>query len=1318
MKKKSMFKRITAFFLAAVMLAGSAMPTHAAGTSSTTSTGETYYVTVMETKNGTVYVNGDAEEAEVEPGETVEITYKADKGYKLSTMNVLNDDAEEIETSLDDDVYTFEMPKADVVVFAEFESDGDDKQTEESDDEIVWHSRTPDEIAKNLGIEILNSEDSGIMLASTQTITGSTYTAYGCASARLRIGSKIVYCVLPWSKTPNGVSANFADISINGTSDNANYQLMAKLIYYGYGGGGDLGYDETITHFALSKVWYDMGNTYNTGLSWTYTSKAYLNSSGQAKVTEFINKVKTLTNVKGTLSIAQLYASGEQYQDVVYGTFEALVTAPDAPTITIWKKDTDGNAVSGAQFTVYGYNQNTSSYTAIETKTTDSSGKVIFSSLTESSGSYMKTGNGLFLVKETKVPDGYKTSETYLNDDDKADFETYGGRLYYVKATGGECVAYRDATALTILQETTSSNASGRLVFDHSTGNLVSDNFNTASSSDVRTCWWSSAKSQTWVQDTRLGNTYGAWYRSYQSAGDYCTSGSGGHYSLSGLNAHTYRYSGSTATALCCMGGSISDKYCYDQLWSYTTTDGKVTIILYKSNDSGSYLFRPINNTSATLNIGCAIWTVDGDQSDLIWTGGDIAAGKYTNYYFKDSDYDNVANLVVHIYNGSTFNEAATIQTLEYTDGVFVNQQVGYVKVQKASSNTTLTNKFSSSYSLSGAVYGLYSDSACSTLVSTMTTGSDGTTSAVQVAPGTYYVKETTASKGYTLDSKTYTVKVTTSNTSSNPAVVSSTEVPQSGCVQIKKVSGDETLTSGNDCYSLKGAVYGLYSDEDCTTLVTELTTDDKGTSEVQEVPIGTYYIKETKASQGYTLDTTIYTVTVTTTNTSTNPVVITSKETPETGFLKLSKVSAYPDMTANNTAYSLEGAEYCLYLDKECTKVSSIEGTDAMTTGADGTTKTYELPLGTYYVKETKASQGYTLDPNVYPVTVTADNTSEDPLIVTSTELPENDPAIITINKIWDGEATDTVPSLAGTQFTLTFYGGQYDTVEEAEAAVTADGITKRTWVIEAKKIGNKYAAYLEESFLVSGDKLFYDDGIVTLPYGTLVTQETKAAPGYTLSGNMKDLSGNIIAQSDDDTGMTYITHITADNGAVIIKGGNEFTSYDSPVYHSFKAIKYGQYGRPVEGVKYTLTDSSGNTIGTATTDENGEISFSDLYPDTYYLTETKTIDGLTLLEEPIKVELPKKISLSYAQEINLDTDADGVIYVPETTDADGNITEAYYLISNQTYEIKDSITFILPQTGADGTWNLGLVTFAVAASIGVLMIMTFRKKDKNKAK
>ena len=45
--------------------------------------------------------------------------------------------------------------------------------------------------------------------------------------------------------------------------------------------------------------------------------------------------------------------------------------------------------------------------------------------------------------------------------------------------------------------------------------------------------------------------------------------------------------------------------------------------------------------------------------------------------------------------------------------------------------------------------------------------------------------------------------------------------------------------------YSVAGAIYGVFSDKDCTKQLATLTTDENGNTDVVEVTAGTVYIKE-----------------------------------------------------------------------------------------------------------------------------------------------------------------------------------------------------------------------------------------------------------------------------------------------------------------------------------------------------------------------------------------------------------------------------------------------------------------------------------------
>mgnify|MGYP002236321067 CR=1 FL=1 len=82
-----------------------------------------------------------------------------------------------------------------------------------------------------------------------------------------------------------------------------------------------------------------------------------------------------------------------------------------------------------------------------------------------------------------------------------------------------------------------------------------------------------------------------------------------------------------------------------------------------------------------------------------------------------------------------------------------------------------------------------------------------------------------------------------------------------------------------------------------------KIVTDDKGNGSLGNLPLGIYYVKETKASQGYILDKTVYTVDISKGNNAVVEKTVTSKETPlldPTAILL--KKSRFRNRTRNTT--------------------------------------------------------------------------------------------------------------------------------------------------------------------------------------------------------------------------------------------------------------------------------------------------------------------------------------------------------------------------------------------------------------------------------
>ena len=83
----------------------------------------------------------------------------------------------------------------------------------------------------------------------------------------------------------------------------------------------------------------------------------------------------------------------------------------------------------------------------------------------------------------------------------------------------------------------------------------------------------------------------------------------------------------------------------------------------------------------------------------------------------------------------------------------------GYAKIVKKDTNPDLTNN-NKIYGLDGAVFGIYRDAACTDKAGSLTTKSGGTTDALELEAGTYYVQEEQAPPGYVINEKAVKIVV------------------------------------------------------------------------------------------------------------------------------------------------------------------------------------------------------------------------------------------------------------------------------------------------------------------------------------------------------------------------------------------------------------------------------------------------------------------------------------------------------------------------------------------------------------------------------
>lgn len=394
---------------------------------------------------------------------------------------------------------------------------------------------------------------------------------------------------------------------------------------------------------------------------------------------------------------------------------------------------------------------------------------------------------------------------------------------------------------------------------------------------------------------------------------------------------------------------------------------------------------------------------------------------------------------------------------------------------------------------------------------------------------------------------------------------------------------------------------------------------------------------------------------------------------------------------------YSRANAVFEVYADAA---LQNLVGT--LSTDENGETGEIPLPCQTdgtytYYVKETKAPDGHKITDTVKPVTVTLPQDAGTTKGVEFTDEPDvaDIPDAVVQKLSSKGEPVENVI------FEVKLYDGTYNTANECPA-----NMLKKTWYLKSDIDGNIEfdEMYLANSYHVS-DSFYKDknDNIV-IPKGcTLTMQEKKTPSKYIL----------------DDSIMFWKTGETK---TIEVK---KFYNQVAPC--KIKIRKLSDDGAPLQGVEFELkfvkesepytsdADKSyipllkqGETTK-ATTDTSGYIVWQNLDQGEYQITETKTISGNTLLKDPINITLPITMTDKQAKDMSAATD-NGQF---------DDYTNKWYFYE-ATFEVTNSVKFIMPTTGANGVWRFiffGFGTMAVLTT-GLVIYDTKNKRTRKRRK
>lgn len=282
---------------------------------------------------------------------------------------------------------------------------------------------------------------------------------------------------------------------------------------------------------------------------------------------------------------------------------------------------------------------------------------------------------------------------------------------------------------------------------------------------------------------------------------------------------------------------------------------------------------------------------------------------------------------------------------------------------------------------LAGAVYGVYSDNACTKLIVKMPPTDSNGSSRVTLTKtqDTVYLKEITAPEGYVVQASSYGVKLvvgsTTKQTVTDKEQKGNLTVYKEGEVFVGAVSDENGTSFQYEKRRQKGAVYNVYAAEDIVTaggktvykkgaeVAKNLITDENGSVTVKNLPLGSYNVTEAQAPENF------YNAK------ETKKVTISyAGQTAEAAFSETTftndrqKAVVQVIKKDKDTENTLSGGHFALFAAQD---MKTVDGKVAVKkdalietaiTGTDGKAAfKADLPVGfSYYVKEVQAPAGY----------------------------------------------------------------------------------------------------------------------------------------------------------------------------------------------------------------------------------------------------------------------------------------------------------------------------------------------------------------------
>lgn len=341
----------------------------------------------------------------------------------------------------------------------------------------------------------------------------------------------------------------------------------------------------------------------------------------------------------------------------------------------------------------------------------------------------------------------------------------------------------------------------------------------------------------------------------------------------------------------------------------------------------------------------------------------------------------------------------------------------------------------------------------------------------------------------------------------------------------------------------------------------------------------------------------------------------VTIKDTPRGVNLKITKTSANPDMTKNNSNYSLEGAKFAIFTSKS-TAEAAVKGKDVktrtkgslaikITTDSkgvgvfkDSNGKTVKLPLlpssQAYYAVEYVAPKGYELYNSV--ITFKKGSLSGTVYQYTASikEKPKSDPIGIIAQKKDSFNKNYDKKNLAGAVFAVKYYDIDTSvTTNDAIKTINNGRKAMRTWYFKTDDNGEVWYdnIHLVNTTKYVSDKLYVESNNNRIPPGWISVEEVSAP-----TSGMYEINTQV-----------YYSRVTGTEPDITVNLKN--TIPEDPLTTGISVIKKSDDGL-VANIYFRVTSSDGKVNEIIKTDEAGSAHLDGL---DVYTSDGKKIEYTT---------------------------------------------------------------------------------------------------------